>query len=116
MEAQQTEMAGDVVSLRDVLGGWDTRPLSGKRVLVTRTREQASELSAILSELGAEVIEAPFRHGPLQLRERWKLGRALRAKRYDQAIVLPNTWKAALVPFFADTPLSAIRPRDIGLV
>ena len=52
-------VVGDVVSLRDLLGGWDTRPLSGKRVLVTRTREQASELSAILSELGAEVIEAP---------------------------------------------------------
>src|SRR5207248_11712195 len=52
-------VVGEVVSLRDVLGGWDTRPLSGVRVLVTRTREQASELSAILSELGAEVIEAP---------------------------------------------------------
>ena len=52
-------VVGDVVGLRDVLGGWDTRLLSGKRVLVTRTREQASELSAILSELGAEVIEAP---------------------------------------------------------
>jgi len=52
-------VVGDVVSLRDVLGGWDTRPLSGRRVLVTRTREQASELSAILSELGAEVVEAP---------------------------------------------------------
>src|SRR5439155_2270948 len=50
---------GGVVSLRDVVGGWDTRPLSGRGVLVTRTREQASELSAILSELGAEVIEAP---------------------------------------------------------
>jgi uroporphyrinogen III methyltransferase/synthase len=52
-------VVGDVVNLRNVLGGWDTRPLSGRRVLVTRTREQASELSAILSELGAEVIEAP---------------------------------------------------------
>jgi uroporphyrinogen III methyltransferase/synthase len=52
-------VVGDVVQLRDVLGGWDTRPLSGARVLVTRTREQASELSAILSELGADVIEAP---------------------------------------------------------
>jgi uroporphyrinogen III methyltransferase/synthase len=52
-------VVGDVVSLRDVLGGWDTRPLSGVRVLVTRTREQASELSAILSELGAGVVEAP---------------------------------------------------------
>jgi len=52
-----------------------------------------------------EVIEAPFEHGRLQLRERWRLGRALAARRYDQAIVLPNTWKSALVPFFADVPL-----------
>ena len=53
----------------------------------------------------AEVIEASFRHGELQLRERWKLGRSLAARGYDQAIVLPNTWKAALVPFFADIAL-----------
>jgi len=53
----------------------------------------------------AEVIEAPLRHGPLQLRDRWRLGRSLRLRRYDQAIVLPNTWKSALVPFFADIPL-----------
>jgi heptosyltransferase-2 len=53
----------------------------------------------------AEVIEAPLRHGPLQLRARWRLGRSLRARGYDQAIVLPNTWKSALIPFFADIPL-----------
>ena len=52
-----------------------------------------------------EVIEAPFRHGALELRERWRLGRALRAHRYEQAIVLPNTWKSALAPFFADIPI-----------
>jgi heptosyltransferase II len=52
-----------------------------------------------------EVIAMPFRHGALQLRERWRIGRALRARRYDQAIVLPNSWKSALVPFFADIPL-----------
>src|SRR5712692_11631482 len=52
-----------------------------------------------------EVIAAPFRHGALELRSRWKLGRALRLRGYDQAIVLPNTWKSALVPFFADIPL-----------
>jgi heptosyltransferase-2 len=51
-----------------------------------------------------EVITAPFRHGPLQLRERWRLGRALRARGYDRAFVLPNTWKSALVPFFAGIP------------
>lgn len=53
----------------------------------------------------AEVIATPFRHGALDLRERWRLGRRLRAQSYDQAIVLPNAWKSALVPFFADIPL-----------
>jgi heptosyltransferase-2 len=53
----------------------------------------------------AEVIDVPFRHGGLQLRERWRVGRRLRARGYQQAIVLPNTWKSALVPFFADIPV-----------
>jgi heptosyltransferase-2 len=49
----------------------------------------------------AGVIETPFAHGALQLRERWRLGRTLRALGYDEAYVLPNAWKAALLPFFA---------------
>jgi heptosyltransferase-2 len=53
----------------------------------------------------SEVIEAPFHHGRLHLRARWRLGRSLKPRRYDHAIVLPNTWKSALVPFFADIPL-----------
>src|SRR5262249_29876595 len=53
----------------------------------------------------ARVIAAPFRHGALQLKARWRLGRELRGRGYQQAIVLPNTWKSALVPFFADIPL-----------
>jgi heptosyltransferase-2 len=51
-----------------------------------------------------EVIAAPFRHGALQLGSRWTLGRALKARRYDRALVLPNTWKSALIPFFAGIP------------
>jgi len=52
-----------------------------------------------------EVIVNPFPHGALQLIERYRLGKQLRAARYDQAVVLPNSWKSALVPFFAHTPL-----------
>jgi len=52
-----------------------------------------------------EVIEAELRHGALQLGERWRLGRRLRERQYQQAIVLPNAWKAALVPFFAGIPI-----------
>ena len=53
----------------------------------------------------SEVIETPFRHGKLDLGMRWRIGRGLRQLHYDEAIVLPNSFKAALVPFFADIPL-----------
>ena len=53
------------------------------------------------------VIESPFAHGEFKLRARWKLGRALAHRKYDQAIVLPNSFKSALIPFFADIPLRA---------
>jgi lipopolysaccharide heptosyltransferase II len=52
-----------------------------------------------------EVIESPFGHGELKLLDRWRLGRQIRSVRYDQAIILPNSFKSALVPWFADIPL-----------
>jgi heptosyltransferase-2 len=53
----------------------------------------------------SNAIESPFGHGGLDLRGRWRLGRSLARHTYDQAIVLPNTWKSALAPFFADIGL-----------
>ena len=50
---------GEVVRLRDRLNWFDSRPLFGKRVLVTRSRSQASALSELLLSEGAEPIEAP---------------------------------------------------------
>ncbi|HUL91791.1 MAG TPA: lipopolysaccharide heptosyltransferase II [Burkholderiales bacterium] len=53
----------------------------------------------------AEVIDAPFGHGELKLGTRWNLARSLRARAYDEAIVLPNTLKSALIPLFAGIPV-----------
>ncbi|MCZ7563537.1 MAG: lipopolysaccharide heptosyltransferase II [Burkholderiales bacterium] len=47
------------------------------------------------------VIEAPFGHGELALGRRWRLARELAARGYERAIVLPNSLKSALVPWFA---------------
>jgi heptosyltransferase II len=51
----------------------------------------------------AGVHAFPFGHGELKLGERRRFAKAL--PRYDQAIVLPNSWKSALVPWHADIPL-----------
>jgi heptosyltransferase-2 len=53
----------------------------------------------------AEVLEADLRHGELQLGDRWRLGRRLKARAYAEAYVLPNTMKSALAPSFARIPL-----------
>lgn len=50
---------GEVVSLRKKLAWFDNRPLTGKRIVVTRTRKQAGALSSRLRALGADVIEIP---------------------------------------------------------
>ncbi|MGB6836798.1 MAG: uroporphyrinogen-III synthase, partial [Dehalococcoidia bacterium] len=52
-------VVGEVAGLRETLRWFDNRPLFGKRVLVTRTRRQASALSQALAEAGAEPIELP---------------------------------------------------------
>ncbi|ESS72328.1 ADP-heptose--LPS heptosyltransferase 2 [Methyloglobulus morosus KoM1] len=52
----------------------------------------------------ANAIVMPLGHGQFGLMARIKLGLRLRTERYDQAIVLPNSWKSAVVPFFAGIP------------
>lgn len=52
-------IVGDVVSLRDKLRWFDSRPLFGKKLMVTRAAAQAGEFAAMLAERGAAVIECP---------------------------------------------------------
>ncbi len=52
-----------------------------------------------------KTIEMPVGHGRLALGERYQLGKKLRIENYDQAIVLPNSFKSALLPLFAKIPL-----------
>ena len=50
---------GEVVRLHDTLNWFEQKPLLGKGIVVTRAREQASGIAAMLTELGARVIEFP---------------------------------------------------------
>ncbi len=59
LAAPALTIIGKVVGLRDTMNWFEKRPLFGKTVIVTRTRQQSSELADQLAELGAAVIEAP---------------------------------------------------------
>jgi len=58
-KAPAVTIVGEVAKLRETLNWFEQRPLFGKRIVVTRSRGQASELVRSLTELGAEVLEIP---------------------------------------------------------
>lgn len=49
-------------------------------------------------------IVLPFGHGEFQFIKRYQFAKQLRAEQYDHAFVLPNSFKSALIPFFAKIP------------
>ncbi len=53
-------LIGDVVALGNDLAWFEGRPLFGRRIAVTRTREQVGEMRRKLEDLGAEVLELPL--------------------------------------------------------
>jgi uroporphyrinogen III methyltransferase/synthase len=59
MKAPAIIVVGQVVSLRETMKWFENRPLMGKRIVVTRSREQASDLLKLLSEAGADCLECP---------------------------------------------------------
>ncbi len=56
-----------------------------------------------MPEVSSSIV-MPLTHGQFKLAERYRLGKTLREKKYTQAIVLPNSFKSALIPFFANIP------------
>ena len=59
MEPPTVIVVGEVVTLRAQLNWFETRPLFGKRILVTRAQAQAGELSRLLADWGADPVECP---------------------------------------------------------
>lgn len=51
-----------------------------------------------------DAIAMPVGHGSLELSKRWQLGQELKKIAYDQAILLPNSFKSGLIPLFAGIP------------
>jgi len=62
------------------------------------------ELLSAMPEIN-EIFDMPIGHGQFQLKRRWQLGKLLRRKNYQQAIILPNSWKSALIPLAARIPI-----------
>jgi uroporphyrinogen III methyltransferase/synthase len=59
LKAPAIIVVGEVVQLRENLKWFETRPLLGKRIVVTRAREQASDLVKQLADLGADCLQYP---------------------------------------------------------
>ncbi|MFA4970286.1 MAG: lipopolysaccharide heptosyltransferase II [Sulfuritalea sp.] len=63
----------------------------------------SAPLLARMAEVDAVIVN-PFRHGEFNYGARRALGRRLAGADFQQAYVLPNSWKSALIPFFAGIP------------
>lgn len=53
----------------------------------------------------SQSLELPFAHGELGLRKRYQIAKSLQKQGYDQAIILPNSFKSALIPWLAKIPV-----------
>lgn len=59
--------------------------------------------ASVISRMGevSKVLNLDIHHGKLGLIKRYRFGKKLKSNHYDQAIIIPRSFKAALVPFFA---------------
>jgi heptosyltransferase-2 len=89
---------GDMVMAAPLIGMIASRP--GSPPVDVLAPASVLPLAARIAGV-REGLAAPFGHGRFALGERLRLGHTLRGRGYAQSIVLPNSWKSALVPWFA---------------
>jgi uroporphyrinogen III methyltransferase/synthase len=112
-------VVGEVVALREQVRWFEARPLFGQRVLVTRTREQASALSDRLRALGADAVELPTIR--IVAPEDWRpLDRAIADLSSFDGIVFTSTngvryfWERLAVAGLDARALAGVRLAAIG--
>ena len=98
-------IVGDVVTEREKINWFESRPLFGKRIVVTRTRKQAGGLSKELAELGADVVELPTIRIELPENKQEFAEHVTHAHEYDWLIFTsPNGVEHFFDAFFATYP------------
>jgi uroporphyrinogen III methyltransferase/synthase len=99
--APAVAVIGTVAELREKLAWFDKRPLWGKRIVVTRTRQQAGALSSKLRALGADVYELPTIRIEPPSNEREFVTSVAHAHQYDWLVFTsPNGVQAFFEKFF----------------
>jgi len=125
-------VVGDVVALRASMNWYERRPLMGKRILVTRARAQASDLTTRLTSAGAVCLECPTievmppsEWGPLDAAIRnfeqyhWLIFTSVNAVQrfFDRLFALGyDARRLAGVQLCAIGPATARRMADFGLI
>lgn len=100
--APAVTIIGGVVKLRGQLNWFERRPLFGQRVVVTRTRKQASQLTSQLQELGADVLEIPTIKTEAPTDKRALVDAILGLNQYNWLVFTsPNGVDAFFTHFFA---------------
>jgi len=115
--APAVTIVGEVVKLRSELNWFERLPLFGRRVVVTRTRQQASALKRNLAFLGADVLEIPtIRIVPLALGEKERCQLAALSHSFDWLVFTsPNAVELFFAEYFKlNSDLRALGPVKIA--
>ncbi|MCI5107487.1 MAG: lipopolysaccharide heptosyltransferase II [Pseudomonadales bacterium] len=92
---------GDMVMAQSLFKLIKEKP--GPQTLAVMAPDWSRPLLSRMPEVD-EIMDLPLAHGELALGKRRAIGRSLRERQFDNAIVLPNSFKSALIPFHARIP------------